>query len=157
MFEKYVRKSLTFIVAMSISFVASALTRTEEHHFFRHRGMDREYLLYIPEGIGPDAPLVMVLHGYGGRAMKGGENLREIADREKFAVCYAQGAKDARGKTCWNVGYPFQAGLKTDDVDFLCKLARHLQKEYNLSRNNTFLTGHVQWRRDVLPDGVSEA
>ena len=73
--------------------------------------------------------------------MKGGENLREVADREKFAVCYAQGAKDARGKTCWNVGYPFQAGLKTDDVDFLCKLARHLQKEYNLSRNNTFLTG----------------
>lgn len=72
MFVKYVRKSLTFIVAMSISFVASALTRTEEHHFFRHRGMDREYLLYIPEGIVPDAPLVMVLHGYGGRAMKGG-------------------------------------------------------------------------------------
>lgn len=103
--------------------------------------MDREYLLYIPEGIVPDAPLVMVLHGYGGRAMKGGENLREVADREKFAVCYAQGAKDARGKSCWNVGYPFQAGLKTDDVDFLCKLARHLQKEYNLNRNNTFLTG----------------
>ena len=74
MFEKYVRKSLAFIVAMSISFVASALTRTEEHHFFRHWGMDREYLLYIPEGIGPDAPLVMVLHGYGGRAMKGGIN-----------------------------------------------------------------------------------
>ena len=72
MFVKYIRKSLTFIVAMSISFVASALTRTEEHHFFRHRGMDREYLLYIPEGIVPDAPLVMVLHGYGGRAMKGG-------------------------------------------------------------------------------------
>lgn len=36
--------------------------------------MDREYLLYIPEGIVPDAPLVMVLHGYGGRAMKGGIN-----------------------------------------------------------------------------------
>ena len=63
---------MAFIVAMSISFVASALTKTEEHHFFRHRGMDREYLLYIPEGIVPDAPLVMVLHGYGGRAMKGG-------------------------------------------------------------------------------------
>ena len=35
----------------------------------------------------------------------------------------------------------FSAGLKTDDVDFLCKLARYLQKEYNLSRHNTFLTG----------------
>ena len=47
----------------------------------------------------------------------------------------------SRSLGVWNVGYPFQAGLKTDDVDFLCKLARYLQKEYNLSRHNTFLTG----------------
>lgn len=108
---------------------------------FRHQGMIREYTLYLPDGMPSGAPLVMVLHGYGGRAMKGGQRLCDVADREKFAVCYPQGATDGKGKTCWNVGYPFQKGLKTDDVDFLCKLARHLQKEYSLSRQNTFLTG----------------
>ena len=135
------RKTLFVIIAIGMSVAASALTRKEQHFTFRHQGMEREYLLYVPEGIGANAPLIMVLHGYGGRAMKGGENLREVADKEKFVVCYAQGAKDAKGKTCWNVGYPFQDGLKTDDVDFLCKLARYLQKTYNLSRENTFLTG----------------
>ena len=47
----------------------------------------------------------------------------------------------SQGKTCWNVGYPFQKDLKTDDVDFICTLTRHLQKKYGLSRENTFCTG----------------
>ena len=55
--------------------------------------------------------------------MQSGAGMNRIADREGFAVCYPQGAVDGRGKTCWNVGYPFQEGLKTDDVDFLLKLS----------------------------------
>lgn len=111
------------------------------HETFRHKGLEREYFLYLPDGLKEDAPLVIVLHGYGGRAMRGGSALCGVADREKFAVCYPQGAKDDRGNTCWNVGYPFQKGLKTDDVDFLCTLTKRLQKQYGLSRHNVFLTG----------------
>ncbi|MGM9764842.1 MAG: alpha/beta hydrolase family esterase [Candidatus Cryptobacteroides sp.] len=113
------------------------VTRNE----IRHKGMTREYLLYLPDNLKENAPLVLVLHGYGGRAMIEGQKLYGIAKREGFALCYPQGAVDGRGKTCWNVGYPFQEGLKTDDVDFILKLARHLQKTYGLSRENTFLTG----------------
>ncbi len=107
----------------------------------KYQGLEREYLLYLPEGLQENAPLVLILHGYGGRAMKGGSAMCKVADREKFAVCYPQGAVDGKGKTCWNVGYPFQKGLKTDDVNYLCSLARHLQKKYHLSKQNTFLTG----------------
>ena len=32
----------------------------------RHQGMDRTYWLYMPEGLKEGAPLVLVLHGYGG-------------------------------------------------------------------------------------------
>ena len=139
--KSFTVKAVTLAVA-AFSFFSIAADAAEPQKFtFRHQGADREYMLYIPDGMHADAPLVMVLHGYGGRAMKGGQNMCSVADREKFAVCYPQGAKDDKGKTCWNVGYPFQKGLKTDDVDFLCKLARHLQKEYGLDRRNTFLTG----------------
>ena len=48
---------------------------------------------------------------------------------------------DGRGKTCWNVGYPFQEGLKTDDVDFLLKLSAKLCREKGFDRRNVFLTG----------------
>lgn len=129
------------LAAASFLLCLNALAAEPQHFTFRHQGMEREYILYVPDGIGCNAPLVMVLHGYGGRAMHSGAGMCRTADREKFAVCFPQGAKDGKGKTCWNVGYPFQKGLKTDDVDFICSLARHLQKEYGFSRQNTFLTG----------------
>lgn len=105
-------------------------------------GVGRRYKLYIPEGIKPDAPLVFVLHGYGG----GIDNLEkkgfnEAADRHGFAVCYPLGSKDGRGNNCWNVGYPFQKDMTVDDISFLSQLAKRLQKEYDLSSSKTFLTG----------------
>lgn len=112
-----------------------------ERHIFMDRGTEREYVLYIPDSLPVNAPLILVLHGYTGTAMRGGEKMCEVADTAGFAVCYPQGLPDRRGKTCWNVGYPFQDGLKTDDVGFLCRLAVHLQKKYGLSRKDTFCTG----------------
>lgn len=105
-------------------------------------GQERYYKIYLPKDLKPDAPLVMVLHGYGAK-IEHVENkgFSEAADKYGFAVCYPQGSKDGRGNTCWNVGYPFQADMKVDDAAFLCSLAAKLQKEYNLSKRNTFCTG----------------
>ena len=65
----------------------------------------------------------------------------DVADRNGFAVCYPQGLKDPKGNSSWNVGYPSQEGMKTDDVDFIVKLSRHISREFGLSRENIFLTG----------------
>lgn len=107
----------------------------------RHQGMDRSYWLYIPDNLSEKAPLVFVLHGYGGKAKGYRPELLHTAKKYGFAVCYPQGAKDRKGKNCWNVGYPFQKGLKTNDVDFICDLAKHLQKKHGFNKKNTFLTG----------------
>lgn len=104
-------------------------------------GLERTYRLYLPEGVPDNAPLVFVLHGYGGNFNLDRYGMNEAADRHGFAVCYPQGVKDGRGKTCWNVGYPFQADMTVDDVSFLCELAGLLQDKYGLSRKNTFCTG----------------
>lgn len=112
-----------------------------ERHTMTFQGLEREYYLYRPAALPVDAPLVMVLHGYGGSALKGKTEMMDVADTGGFAVCYPQGSEDPKGKTCWNVGYPSQEGMKTDDVKFICALARKLQKEYSLSRSNTFLSG----------------
>jgi polyhydroxybutyrate depolymerase len=117
----------------------SALQAAEFH--FRYQGMDRTYYMYVPDGIKQNSPLVFVLHGYGGHAKGYEPRMMVVAKENGFAVCYPQGAKDGKGKTCWNVGYPFQEGLKTDDVGFVCSLAKYLQKHYDLSKANTFLTG----------------
>ena len=103
-------------------------------------GHMRVFAMYLPDGLQPDAPLVFILHGYGEGIWR--ENpMLSAADRHGFAVCIPQGLKDPQGQPSWNVGYPFQAGWKVDDVKALCRMARHVQKRYRLSRENTFLTG----------------
>ncbi len=106
-----------------------------------NQGLDREYKLYIPKGLKRGAPLLFVLHGYGRNFNLDNIGFNEAAKRFGFAVCYPQGSKDGKGKNCWNVGYPFQADMKVDDVEFLCSLAGELQREYGFSRKKTFCTG----------------
>ena len=138
-FKHFICATLIMVSALFLSFSANA-QKTQEYHF-KHGGMDRTYWLYLPENLPEDAPLVILLHGYKASAENYRPEMITVAQENGFALCYPQGAVDGRGKTCWNVGYPFQEDLKTDDVDFLCSLARHLQKEHKLSRQNTFLTG----------------
>ena len=140
-------KKFLFVVLIAVLSVGSFNAAAQKHqlqtkkHEIRHQGMERTYWLYIPENLRPDAPLVFVLHGYGGKAEGYRPEMLETARKHGFAVCYPQGAKDGKGKNCWNVGYSFQKDYKTDDVDFLCYLAKYLQKKYGFKKQNTFLTG----------------
>ena len=103
-------------------------------------GYQRQLVMYLPDGLQPNAPLVFILHGYGAGIWR--ENpMLAAADRHGFAVCLPQGLKDSQGQPSWNVGYPFQQGWKVDDVKALCHMAHYVQKHYRLSRQNTFLTG----------------
>ncbi|MBE6237923.1 MAG: esterase [Bacteroidales bacterium] len=126
-----------FFLLVALQFSSLA----QEKYQFRHQGLDREYWMYIPENLPEQAPLVFVLHGYGGKAEGYCPQMIETARKHGFAVCYPQGEKAPKGKTGWNVGYPKQEGMKTDDIDFICDLARHVQKKFSLSRKNTFFSG----------------
>lgn len=129
---------------------------------FKDQGIVRDAFLYRPSrhagtaasvfsdsaGSGDEAsgqtdgmPLVVVLHGYGGKALGDGLRFIELADLHGFAVCWPQGAEDGTGHSCWNVGYPFQADYRIDDTAYLRRLVQHLQNDYGLSRRNVFLTG----------------
>ena len=108
---------------------------------YRYKGTERHYRLVVPDSLAQGSPLVIMLHGYGGQASPDRYMMRDAARKYGFAACFPQGEKDARGKPCWNVGYPFQEGLETDDVGFLCSLARHVADRYGLDRRNIFCTG----------------
>ena len=128
------------LFAASICRAQSVAPETPDY-ILRSGGMERTYKLHLPAGLPENAPLVVVLHGYGGNNNPDRFAMNATADRHGFAVCYPQGAKDGRGKSCWNVGYPFQADMTVDDVRFLTELVRHLQKKHGLSRHNVFCTG----------------
>ena len=107
-------KKILILLGLIAALSLQAAERVQ--HTVRYKGEEHTYWLYLPENAGADTPLVIVLHGYGGNAEKYCPQMMEVAEKEGFAVCYPQGLKDGKGKNCWNVGYPFQAGLKRDDV-----------------------------------------
>ena len=123
--------------------VFSAYTLNAQYLIFEHDGVEREYLLYIPDQIEPDAPLVFALHGYTGTAngLRNYIGMDAIADEFGFAVCYPNGTKDAFGNGFFNVGYAFHSDEEVDDMSFLTALADYLQETYTLSKENTFSTG----------------
>ena len=114
-----------------------------ELYEFNDNGQVRDYYLYLPNSIQDNAPLIFVLHGYGGSAggIMGYSGMNEMAAEQGFAVCYPQGLSDQSGNNFWNVGYAFHQNQMVDDVAFLSSLANYLQDEYNLSAESTFSTG----------------
>lgn len=103
-------------------------------------GHVRHFDVYLPDGLPAGAPTVFVLSGYGGGIWR--ENpMVTTADRHHFAVVIPLALKDPKGQHSWSVGYAFQQGWRVDDVKALCRIARHVQKRFGLSRDNTFMTG----------------
>lgn len=62
---------------------------------FEHHGQNRTYLLHLPDGFQPDAPvpLVIAIHGLGmeGQGMEVFTGFSETADQHGFAVVYPDG------------------------------------------------------------------
>ena len=110
---------------------------------FNDNGQIRDYYLYQPNSIQDNAPLVFVLHGYGGSAggMIGYSDMNTIAAEHGFAVCYPEGLSDQGGANFWNVGYAMHQNQTVNDVAFLSSLASYLQDEYGFDTQNTFSTG----------------
>ena len=48
--------------------VLTSYARQTPDHTLRSGGIERTYKLHLPEGLPDGAPLVVVLHGYGGQA-----------------------------------------------------------------------------------------
>ena len=110
---------------------------------FNDNGQIRNYYLYRPNSIQDNAPLVFVLHGFGGSAggMIGYSDMNVVAEEYGFAVCYPEGISDQSGSNFWNVGYAIHQNETVDDVAFLSSLANYLQDEYGFDSQNIFSTG----------------
>jgi polyhydroxybutyrate depolymerase len=100
-------------------------------------GVDRTYILHIPESLPESAPvpLVLVFHGGGGHAatMPNFTHFDSLADREKFLVAYPES---------FNKSWNDTRGLSpADDVGFIRALITELQRTHNTDPKRTYATG----------------
>ena len=112
-----------------------------QYSTFNHDGVTRQYILYVPDDLPENPPLVFVLHGYtsNARIIMSYTNMNSVAEDNGFAVCYPQGLVDNGGTTHWNARLNIS---ESDDIGFLTELAEYLQSEYNFDTQRTFSCGH---------------
>lgn len=108
-----------------------------------HEGVEREYIIHVPENLNQDSPIVFVIHGYTGSAegIAAYTGMNNIAEREGFIAVYPQGTIDSNGNTFFNVGYEFNDDSPINDVSFIRELVRSISQEFNLKRKKAFATG----------------
>ena len=108
-----------------------------------YEGVEREYIIHVPENLTEDFPIVFVIHGYTGSAegIAAYTGMNSIAEREGFIAVYPQGTIDSNGNTFFNVGYEFNDDSSINDVSFIRELVMSISQEFNLKRKKAFATG----------------
>ncbi|MEM7241789.1 MAG: PHB depolymerase family esterase [Pseudomonadota bacterium] len=112
-----------------------------DHKTFIDTKMARSYYLHIPKSAGPNAPLVVALHGMGGHAyaLRHGIGIDRMAAENGFAVLFPQGANLANGTTShWNAGFDFS---DVDDISFLTRLTETIAHRHGLDTTRIYLLG----------------
>ena len=125
-----------------LSFFHSSLLVSDQRMVI-HEGVEREYIIHVPENLNQDSPIVFVIHGYTGSAdgIAAYTGMNNIAEREGFIAVYPQGTIDSNGNTFFNVGYEFNDDSPINDVSFIRELVRSISQEFNLKRKTAFATG----------------
>ena len=125
-----------------LSFFHSSLLVSDQRMVI-HEGVEREYIIHVPENLNQDSPIVFVIHGYTGSAegIAAYTGMNNIAEREGFIAVYPQGTIDSNGNTFFNVGYEFNDDSPINDVSFIRELVRSISQEFNLKRKKAFATG----------------
>jgi poly(hydroxyalkanoate) depolymerase family esterase len=115
-------------------------------------GLTRGYLLYVPPGLRPGAPLVVYLHGCNETAAQALAATRfdRLADRRGFAVVYPEQVRpenssapvqDGNGLGCWNWFLPEDQVRGGPEPAVLVGLTQHVAKRLRSDRHRVYLEG----------------
>jgi polyhydroxybutyrate depolymerase len=131
------------VLLLLLGFTFSSFAQQTINASITHDGIQRDYIVYIPELYDgtTTVPLVLNFHGYGSNAaqqMFYGD-FRDIADTEGFLLVHPEGTTFI-GDQFWNVGFP---GLSStiDDVGFTEALIDELATLYAIDLDRVYATG----------------
>lgn len=104
-------------------------------------GLDRTYRLYLPAGLPPAAPLVVMLHGGFGSADQAERSYgwNQLAEQAKFVVAYPDGLNRAWNSGGGCCGRPGRDNV--DDVAFITAAVRDIAGNIGIDPTRIYATG----------------
>jgi polyhydroxybutyrate depolymerase len=110
-----------------------------------HDGIEREYLVYVPNEYDASIsiPLVLNFHGFGGTAYdhyKYTSDMTSLADTANFLLVYPQGAAGSDGYSHWNIASE-NSKSDVDDLGFTSAMIDDLIQIFNVDTLRIYATG----------------
>jgi polyhydroxybutyrate depolymerase len=129
-------------ILIALSFPLVSFGQQTIYGSITHAGIQREYILYVPEMYTPGeaVPLILNFHGYTSNAFEqlNYGDFRPIADTAGFIVVHPQGTVDVLGNTHFNVGW---GTSQIDDLGFTAALIDSLSASYSINQDRIYSTG----------------
>lgn len=130
-----------FILLLFVSFVLASPARAQrqKNESIIVDQMRREFITYLPQGVGDKPPVIISLHGRLGTAISQLKfaDFRPIADRDKVIIVCPQGIERS-----WNDGRSTPANSRrVNDVKFIDELITYLINTYHADPGRIYVTG----------------
>lgn len=105
--------------------------------------LSREYRLYAPAGAGPDAPLVVMLHGCGqdAEAFRDATGISELADEHGFLVAYPEQDAEANPSRCWNWFEPTHHTRGQGEAAVLAQVVHDVDAAHGIDGDRVYAAG----------------
>lgn len=106
---------------------------------FQWQGVQRQYIVRVPDNPSGPMPVVFFLHGLGDNVTNCDQsfNFSWLANHYGWVIVTPQARNEGLG-TMWNVGL---LNSSTDDAGFLMALLDTLETQYSLNPDSVFFTG----------------
>ncbi len=119
----------------------------EDGIIVEYDGIEREYVLYVPNSYdgNTSVPLLLNFHGGGGTAT--GQmyisSMNQVSDTAGFIIAYPQGSNLIDGSSHWNSMLATEDNKSTtDDIGFISHLIDQISFNYNINIDRVFACGY---------------
>lgn len=104
-------------------------------------GLERTAILHVPpSAAGRRLPVLVGLHGAGGKFFESYSGFSVLADSEGFIAVYPNPIDEQDGHTFWNID-DHQAGGGPDDVQFISDLLDYLESNLCIDTSRVYVAG----------------
>ncbi len=115
-----------------------------EEFTFQGSGGTLGYKLYVPSGfIGPDRPLVVMLHGctQSPDDFAAGTRMNEIAEQENLLVAYPRQTSSGNAQKCWNWFEAKDQRRDGGEPALIAGLTRKIMRDFPVDPTRVFVAG----------------
>jgi polyhydroxybutyrate depolymerase len=139
--ERTLHVLVRFII-VTLVFSLLLVVAQDEFRTLNFEGLERTYLIHIPQGYDAQTPvpLLLMLHGRGGNGEDIAEltNFSDLADENNFIVLYPDGLDNQ-----WNYvkDVPGYSSMTQDDTAFLLALLDEVSSQYSIDETRVYVAG----------------